>query len=76
MKEKKRPKDMHRADIRAELMKKGISLAQLGVKHGLAKTTLRNALDKPYPRGEKIISARQCTYRWQLHQCYSRWFIF
>lgn len=56
MKEKKRPKDMHRADIRAELMKKGISLAQLGVKHGLAKTTLRNALDKPYPRGEKIIA--------------------
>lgn len=47
---------MHRADIRSALMKKGISLSQLGVQNGLAKTTLRNALDKKYPKGEKIIA--------------------
>ncbi|RRN04656.1 transcriptional regulator [Bibersteinia trehalosi] len=56
MNKKKRVTDMHRADIRAALMKKGISLSQLGVKNGLAKTTLRNAFDKRYPKGEKIIA--------------------
>lgn len=56
MKEKGRFNDMHRADIRAELIKKGISLAQLGIQHGLAKTTLRNAFDKRYLKGEKIIA--------------------
>ena len=49
MKEKGRFNDMHRADIRAELIKKGISLAQLGIQHGLANTTLRNAFDNRYP---------------------------
>lgn len=47
---------MQRADIRYELMKKGISLSQLGAKHGLAKTTLRNVFDKRYPNGERIIA--------------------
>ncbi|HHT7859561.1 helix-turn-helix domain-containing protein [Pasteurella multocida] len=56
MAEKKRASDMHRADIRAELIKRGIYLAQLGIENGLAKTTLRNAFDKRYPRGEKIIA--------------------
>lgn len=56
MNKKKRVTDMHRADIRAALMKKGISLSQLGVENGLAKTTLRNAFDKRYPKGEKIIA--------------------
>lgn len=56
MNKKKRTVDMHRADIRSALMKKGISLSQLGVQNGLAKTTLRNALDKKYPKGEKIIA--------------------
>lgn len=47
---------MHRADIRAELEKKGTSLAQLGIENGLSRTTVRNALDKPYPKGEWIIA--------------------
>ena len=37
-------------------MKKGKSLSQLGIENGLAKTTVRNALDKPYPKGEQIIA--------------------
>jgi len=53
---KKRIIDMHRADIRAELEKKGTSLAQLGIENGLSRTTVRNALDKPYPKGEWIIA--------------------
>ncbi|TEW31423.1 transcriptional regulator [Histophilus somni] len=53
---KKRIIDMHRADIRAGLEKKGTSFAQLGVENGLSKTTVRNALDKPYPKGERIIA--------------------
>lgn len=53
---KERPNDMHRADIRAALMKKGITLSQLGVENGLSKTTIRNALDKPYRNGEEIIA--------------------
>ncbi|OOF50246.1 DNA-binding protein [Rodentibacter trehalosifermentans] len=36
--------------------KKGIALAKLGIENGLSKTTVRNALDKPYPKGEKIIA--------------------
>ncbi|MDA3978802.1 helix-turn-helix domain-containing protein [Gallibacterium sp. AGMB14963] len=49
-------KDMHPADIKAELEKRGLTLAILGVRNGLAKTTLRNAFDKSYPRGELIIA--------------------
>ena len=54
--QEKRIIDMHRADIRAELEKKGTSLAQLGIENGLSRTTVRNALDKPYPKGEWIIA--------------------
>ena len=46
----------HRADIVAMLHKSGTSLAKLGAINGLSPYTLKNALDKPYPRGEKIIS--------------------
>ena len=57
MTQKKIKNDMTNLEIRGELMKKGYSLAKLSVENGLAKTTLRNALDKPYPNGEKIIAA-------------------
>lgn len=56
MNKKKRVQDMHRADIRAELMKKGITFSQLGIENGLSRTTVRNALDKPYRNGEEIIA--------------------
>lgn len=54
---KKNTHDWHRADIVAELHKRGWSVASLARKHGLAPTTLRSALDKPYPKSEKIIAA-------------------
>ncbi|MGX2951505.1 helix-turn-helix domain-containing protein [Ursidibacter sp. B-7004-1] len=52
----KRVNDMSNHEIRGELMKRGKTFAQLGLENGLAKTTVRNALDKPYPKGEQIIA--------------------
>lgn len=49
--------DLHRADIIAALKKKGISMSALSRKHGLASTTLANALDRPWPKGERIIAS-------------------
>ncbi len=48
--------DWHRADVVAELHKRGWSIAKLAKAHGLAPTTLRSALDKPYPKSERIIA--------------------
>lgn len=56
MAKNKRVRDMSNFEIRGELMKIGKSLSQLGIENGLAKTTVRNALDKPYPKGEQIIA--------------------
>lgn len=49
-------KNMHRADIVAALHKKALSLSKLGREHNLSPHTLKNALDKPYPKGERIIA--------------------
>ncbi|EJG1803495.1 TPA: transcriptional regulator [Vibrio parahaemolyticus] len=49
-------KDLHRADIIAALKKKGISMSALSRQNGLASTTLANALDRPWPKGERIIA--------------------
>lgn len=48
--------DLHRADIIAALKKKGISMSALSRENGLASTTLANALDRPWPKGERIIA--------------------
>ncbi|MBG6244762.1 DNA-binding protein [Candidatus Symbiopectobacterium sp. 'North America'] len=48
--------NMHRADIVAALRKKNLSLSGLGREHNLSPYTLKNALDKPYPKAEKIIA--------------------
>ncbi len=48
--------DWHRADVVAELHKRGWSIAKLAKAHGLAPSTLRSALDKPYPKSERIIA--------------------
>ncbi|EKQ5431237.1 helix-turn-helix domain-containing protein [Salmonella enterica] len=47
---------LHRSYIVAELHKRGLSLAELGRRNGLSAHTLKNALDKPYPRAESIIA--------------------
>ncbi|WP_340617246.1 helix-turn-helix domain-containing protein [Xenorhabdus entomophaga] len=48
--------DWHRADIRAALEKRGTNLRTLSIAAGLAADTLRNALVRPWPKGEKIIA--------------------
>ncbi len=49
-------KDWHRADVIAELRKRGLTLAELGRKNGLSSSTVKNALDKHYINGEEIIA--------------------
>ncbi len=54
---KKKTADWHRADIIAALHKAGWSLRQLALSHGYSSgTTLKNALDRPWPKGERIIA--------------------
>lgn len=48
--------DWHRADVIAALKKKGFSLASLSRDAGLGARTLNNALERRYPKAEKIIA--------------------
>ena len=48
--------DWHPADIIAALHKRGTSLAKLSREAGLASSTLSNALNKPWPKGEWLIA--------------------
>lgn len=51
------PKDWHRADIIAAVRKKGTSLQQLSFENGYTSGgTLRNALNYPAPKYERIIA--------------------
>ncbi|PND33745.1 transcriptional regulator [Achromobacter pulmonis] len=50
--------DWHRADIKAALEKAGWSLRRLAAHHGYAApTTLTIPLNRPWPKGERIIAA-------------------
>ncbi|MRT58132.1 transcriptional regulator [Enterobacteriaceae bacterium RIT693] len=49
-------KDWHPADIIAALRKKGTSLAAVSRASGLSSSTLANALTRPWPKGEMLIS--------------------
>lgn len=53
---KKHKKNMHRAYIVAAIKAKGSTLSQLSINAGLHPRTLNNALDRKYPKGEKIIA--------------------
>ncbi|WP_275555620.1 helix-turn-helix transcriptional regulator [Mixta sp. Marseille-Q2659] len=48
--------DWHAADIIAALHKKGTSLAALSRQAGLSSSTLANALNRPWPKGEWLIA--------------------
>lgn len=55
------PKDWHRADIVAALRKKGWSLRKLSIYHGYRSPgTLKQALDRPWPKGEFLIANALC----------------
>ena len=53
---KKSKKNMHRAYIIAAISENGSTLAQLSIDAGLHPRTLGNALERKYPKGEKIIA--------------------
>jgi Ner family transcriptional regulator len=48
--------DWHRIDIVAGLHKRGITMRDLSRAAGLSPDTLKNALYRAYPKGEKIIA--------------------
>ncbi|BAK76459.1 putative transcriptional regulator, Nlp [Pseudogulbenkiania sp. NH8B] len=54
---KKSAEDWHRADIVAALHKQGWSLRELSRQSGLSAGALNNALDRPWPKAERIIAA-------------------
>ncbi|ECY6150024.1 transcriptional regulator [Salmonella enterica subsp. enterica serovar Bron] len=50
------PSDWHPADIIAALKKRGTSLAAVSRNAGLASSTLTNALNRSWPKGERLIA--------------------
>ncbi|OTA18132.1 DNA-binding protein [Xenorhabdus beddingii] len=50
-------KDWHSADIIAELKKRGTTLSEVSREAGLASSTLANALQRHWPKGERLIAA-------------------
>ncbi|EDI0417669.1 transcriptional regulator [Salmonella enterica subsp. enterica] len=48
--------DWHPADIIAALKKRGTSLAVVSRNAGLASSTLTNALNRRWPKGERLIA--------------------
>ncbi|MDX7992947.1 helix-turn-helix domain-containing protein [Xenorhabdus littoralis] len=49
--------DWHSADIIAELKKRGTTLSEVSRAAGLASSTLANALQRHWPKGERLIAA-------------------
>lgn len=50
-------RDWHRADVIASLKKRKLSLSALSRQSGYASTTLANALERHWPKGEQIIAS-------------------
>lgn len=48
--------DWHRADIKAALEKKGLTLKALALNEGLAESTLSNVFRVNYPKAQRIIA--------------------
>ncbi|EEP9809079.1 helix-turn-helix domain-containing protein [Salmonella enterica] len=51
-----RQPDWHSADIIAALKKQGTSLSAVSRNSGLASSTLANALNRRWPKGERLIA--------------------
>lgn len=54
--QKAKQQDWHRADIKAALEKAGWSLRKLAIARGYFPGALRNPLNGPWPKGERIIA--------------------
>lgn len=53
---KKAPANWHNAEIICELKKRGLSLSELSRRNGYKSNGLRNALERSYPKAERIIA--------------------
>jgi Ner family transcriptional regulator len=61
----------HKEDIKAEIRKRGLTLADLARGHDVAESTVRDALNRPLKRGELIIASFLCK---PLHELWpERW---
>lgn len=49
-------RNMHPEDIKAAVRKTGISLAELGRKHGISDSSARKACYLPRPAGNRVIA--------------------
>jgi len=58
MAKKPASKDWHRADIIAAVRKTGTNLQQMALELGYCRSTLRNALNHPAPKYERLIAER------------------
>ncbi len=54
---KKAQANWHNAEIICELKKKGLSLSELSRRNGYKSNGLRNALERSYPKAERIIAS-------------------
>ncbi len=62
-----RNQDWHRADIVASLRKAGWSLRRLSTHHGYSTPgTLTTALDRPWPKGERLIANAIGVHPWEI----------
>lgn len=48
--------DWHKADIVAAIKKRGTTLSAVARNAGLSPSTIRNALERPWPKGERLIA--------------------
>lgn len=56
MAKKPAPKDWHRADVIAAVRRKGTTLQAMSLGMNYSRSTLRNALNHPAPKYERIIA--------------------
>lgn len=62
---------MHHEDIKAAIRKKGTTLCALSEGNGLSESAIRQALRKPCPRANKVISE---FIGKPLHEIWPAWF--
>lgn len=63
--------NQHPENIKAEVRKTGISLAELARRHGLNESTTRAALRRPQPSGNRAIARH---LKKPLHKLWPEWF--
>ncbi len=63
MSKKAASRDWHRADIIAAVRKTGTNLQQMSLAQGYGRSTLRNALNHPAPKYERLLAEHLSQYK-------------